>query len=94
MDSVRNPISLYPNIVVTLRVLLTIPATSTSVERANSALKFVKNVYRSKINEGRLNSLVLMYVHKVMKLDYNDIINMYARHNPRRMLFINPLSNK
>ena len=33
---------LYPNIVVILRVLLTIPATSASVERANSALKFVK----------------------------------------------------
>ena len=85
---------LYPNIVGILRVLLTIPATSASVERANSALKFVKNVYKSKMSEDRLNSLIIMYVHKDIKLDYNDIIDMYARRNPRRMLFINPLGDK
>ena len=81
---------LHPNIVVILRVLLTVPATKASVERANSALKLVKNVYKSKISEDRLNSLILMYVHKDIKLDYNDITDMYARRNPRRMLFINP----
>ena len=90
MDSLRNciPISL------SLRVLLAIPATSASAERDNSALKFVKNVYRSKMSEDRLISLILMYVHKDIKLDYNDIIDMYARRNPRRMLFINPLGDK
>ena len=85
---------LYPNIAVILRVLLTIPATSASVKCANSALKFVNNVCRSKMSEDRLNSLILMYVHKDIKLDYNDIIDMYARRNPRRMLFINPLGDK
>ena len=85
---------LYPNIIVILRVLLTIPATSAGVERANSALKFVKNVYKSKMSEDRLNSLIIMYVHKDIKQDYNDIIDMHARRNPRRMLFINPLGDK
>ena len=85
---------LYPNIVVIFRVLLTIPVTSTSVERANSALKFVKNVYRRKMSEDRLNSLILMYVRNDIKLDYNDIIDMYARHSLRRMLFMNPLGDK
>ena len=55
---------LYPNIIVVLRVLLMILATSASVECANSALKFVKNVYRSKMSQDWLNSLILMYVHK------------------------------
>ena len=85
---------LYPNIVVILRFLLTISATSASVERKNSALKFLKNFYRSKMSEDRLNSLILMYVHKDIKLDYNDIIHIYARRSPRTMLFINPLCNK
>ena len=67
---------LYPNVVVILTVLLTIPATSVSVERDNSALKFVKNVYRSKMSEDRLISLILMYVHKDIKLDHNDITDM------------------
>ena len=73
---------LYPNIVVILRVLLTIPATRTIVERANFALKFVNNVYRRKLSEDRLNSLILIYVHKNIKLEYNDITDMYARRNP------------
>ena len=29
-----------------------------------------------------LNSL-LLYVHKVVSLDYADIVNVYARRNPR-----------
>ena len=65
---------LHVNIVFILRVLLTIPATSTSVKCANSALRFVKNVYWSKMSVDRVNSLVLMYVHKDIKLDYNDNI--------------------
>ena len=85
---------LHANIVVILRVLLTIPATSASVERANSALRFVKNVYRSKMSEDRLNSVILMSIHKYIKLDYNDIIDMYARRNPRRKLSINLLGEK
>ena len=72
----------------------TIPATSASVERANADLKFVKNVYRSKMSEDRLNSLILIYVYKDIKLDYNVIIDMYARRNPRRMLVINRFGDK
>ena len=81
---------LYPNIVVILRFLLTISATSASVERKNSVLKFLKNFYRSKMSEDRLNSLILMYVYKDIKWDYNDI-DMYTRCNPSRMLFTHPL---
>ena len=44
--------------------------------------------------EDRLNSLMLMYVNKGIKLAYNGIIDMYARRNPRGMLFINLLGDK
>ena len=56
---------LYPNIVVILRVLLTITATSASVKLTNSALKFVQNVYWSKMRKDRLNSRILMYFTKM-----------------------------
>ena len=46
------------------------------------------------MSNDRLNSLILMYVHKDIKLDYNGIINMFSRCNPRAMLFINPLGDK
>ena len=61
--------------ILKLPMNIMIPATSASVERANSALKFVKNVYRSKMSEDRLNSLILMYVPKDIKLDYNYLFN-------------------
>ena len=85
---------LYPNVIAILRVLLTSSKTSSSEERANSVLKLVKNVYRSKMSEDQLNSVILIYVHKDVKLDYKDIIDIYARCNPRRMLFIDPLEDK
>ena len=85
---------LYPNVIAILRVLLTSSKTSSSEERANSVLKLVKNVYRSKMSEDQLNSVILIYVHKDVKLDYKDIIDIYARCNPRRMLFIDPLGDK
>lgn len=85
---------LFPNIVVILRTLLTLPATSASVERANSALKYVKNVYRSSMSEDRLNALILMYVHKDIQLDYDKIIDIYANRHARRMMFINPLGEE
>ena len=46
------------------------------------------------MSEDQLNFLILIYVHKDIKLDYKDIIDIYARCNPRRMLFIDPLGDK
>ena len=85
---------MFPNILTILRMLLTMPSTSASVERANSSLKYVKNKYRSRMSEPRLNSLILMYVHKDIILNSDELIDMYARRHPRRMLFINPLGDE
>lgn len=85
---------MFPNILVIFRILLTIPATSATVERANSALRYVKNVYRNSMGESRLNALILMYLHRDIKLDYNRIIDKFATRSPRRMRFINPLGDK
>ena len=85
---------LFPNISVVLRIFLSLPATSASVERANSALRYVKNAFWSVMSEDRFNALILMYVHRDIKLDYDCVIDMYARRFPRRILFNNPLSDK
>ena len=76
-------------------IIIIIIATSASVKCTNSALRFVKNVYWSKMSVDRLNSLVRMYAHKNIKLEYNDnITDMYEKCNPGRILFINPLGDK
>ncbi len=82
---------LYPNIYVCLYRLLVIPVTSSSAERSHSALKDLKTKKRANTGEDRLNALMLLYVHKDMPLDYDDIVDRFARKYPRRMLFINPL---
>ena len=55
----------FPNIKKTIfKVSLLAPVSSATVERANSALKFVKTARRSSMTEHRLNALVLLFVHK------------------------------
>ena len=55
--------AVFPNILRILNILLMTSATSVSVERANSALAFAKNDYRSTMTQDRFNALVLLFVH-------------------------------
>ena len=85
--------SLFPNVHTILRLLSITPVTSATVERSNSSLRFVKNVYRSTMAEDRLNALLLLFIHKDISLDYSAIVNIFASRNKRRMHFINPLDD-
>ena len=60
---------MFPNIYKVMSVLLTASATSALVERANITLRFIKTDYRSTISEDRFNALVLLYLHRDVKLD-------------------------
>ena len=71
---------------------MTTSATSGTVEIANSALRSIKTDFQSTMSEDRFNALILMYVHRDIRLNYNDSIDLYARNFPRRMLLQNPLS--
>ena len=42
------------------------------------------------MREDRLNALLLLFIHKDIALDYDAIIDDYAKRNQRRMTFINP----
>ena len=43
------------------------------------------------MGQSRLDALILMYIHKDIPLDYDNIIERYAVKHPRRMKLINPL---
>ena len=81
----------FPNINTILRVLLVTPVTTATVEHSNSSLRFVKSCYRSSSSEERLNALLLLFIHKDIGLDYNAIVDIFARRNHRRMALLNPL---
>ena len=82
---------LYTKLHTILRLLMIGPVTSATVERSNSLLHFVKSCFRRTMREDRLNALSLLFIHKDVALDYNVIIDDYAKRNKRRMKFINPL---
>ena len=48
----------------------------------------MKNVYASTMRENRLNALLLHFIYKGIALDYNAIIDDYAKRNQKRMSFI------
>ena len=90
----KNIYQLFPNIVRILCILPTIPAANASIERANQALRYVKTDFRSAMSEDRFNGLLLLYVHRGIKLDYQKIIDMYAMRYPRRMVLKNQLTER
>ena len=42
------------------------------------------------MGEERLNALMLLFIHKDIHIDINDL---FANRHPRRMLLINPLGD-
>ena len=58
-------------------------ATSATAERANSALRSIKNDFWSTMSQDCFNAFRLIYVHRYISLNYNGIIGFYARKFPR-----------
>jgi hypothetical protein len=83
---------MYPNITKILHLLLLTSDMSSTVERINSSLRFIKNSFRSTMGEDRFKALILLYVYKDIEIDISKVVEMYARQYPMRMLLFNPLS--
>lgn len=83
---------MYPIITKILYLLFLTSVTSSSVERANSSLKYIKNLLRSTMGEDRFNALLFMYVHKDLQIDINKIVDKFSEQHPRKM--IHCLTNK
>ena len=86
----------FPNICTILKLLAITVVTTATVERGNSALKYVKTSLRPQNSMGqeRLNALMLLYIRKDLALDYDAVIDIFVRKNPRKMLFLNPVGDK
>ena len=87
----KNINQMFPKIVRILSIILTTLATSASVQRANSALRHLKIDFWSTMSEDRFNVLLLLYVHRDIKLDYKNIIDMYTMRYSRIMVLKKPL---
>ena len=84
----------FPNIYAALRILATIPVTSCECERAVSVLRRLKTYLRSTMLQDRLNGLSLMTVHRDIALNYDEILNRFAREHPQRMELLDILADE
>lgn len=75
-----------PGIYALLQIFATIPVSTAAAERSFSALKLLKTYLRSTMNEDRISSLALVYIHNDLKIDVEKIIDRFAIKN-RRLKF-------
>lgn len=87
----RSLREVYPNVDIALRIFLSIPATNCSGERSFSTLKRVKTYLRASMGQDRLNALALLSIEAqlVQEINYDDIIDVFARTKARKKKFSN-----
>lgn len=79
---------LYPCITIFLKILSTLPASTSSAERNFSSLRRLKTWQRTRMTERRLNGLALIHAHKDREIDIDEIINVFAAKSSKRLDFI------
>ncbi|XP_025408890.1 52 kDa repressor of the inhibitor of the protein kinase-like [Sipha flava] len=76
----------FPNIVISLRILLTITITSASAERSFSKLKIIKNYLRNTMSQKRLTELAMIAIENEVAntLDFKNVIELFASKKSRK----------
>ena len=79
----------FPNVNIALRIYLSLLVTNCSGERSFSVLGRVKNELRTTMTDQRLNHLSLMAIENdvVRKLDFNEVIDIFAKSKARKAVF-------
>ena len=72
--------SLLSEVCLLLQLILVLPATNATSERSFSALRRVKSYLRNTMGQKRLNSLMVLHVHKDLtdKLNLKDVANEFV----------------
>ena len=81
---------MFPNVYVALRLFLTLPVSNCEGERSFSLLSRIKNELRTKMSQKRLKALSLMAIESDLTnaLEFDDIVEDFARNRARKMHFI------
>lgn len=80
---------MFSEILVLMKLFLTIPVTTASAERSFSALRRLKTYLRSTMTQNRLNNVTLPHVHKAYtdSLDLGEIVRSFITANEKRVHF-------
>ncbi|XP_008182934.1 52 kDa repressor of the inhibitor of the protein kinase-like [Acyrthosiphon pisum] len=80
-----NP-ELFPNIHFLLKVLATLPVSTSNPERTFSTLKRVKTFLRNSTGQERLTGLALLSVHRDVTVNPEEVLNRFALQKDRSLL--------
>ena len=88
----NNLESVFEEMVKLLKILITIPMTTSEAERCHSTLKRIKSFLRTTMNQDRLTALAMISIEKKLissMPDFNEkVIDVFAQIKNRRMDFI------
>ncbi|KAK4877415.1 hypothetical protein RN001_009921 [Aquatica leii] len=75
-----------PNIVIMLRIFLTIVICIAACERSSSKLKLIKNYLRSTMSSTRLSNLAILSIEQSItkEINFDDVINNFAAIKDRK----------
>ncbi|XP_069460610.1 zinc finger MYM-type protein 1-like [Ambystoma mexicanum] len=81
--------NIFPNVWISLKILLTLPVTVASGERSFSKLKLIKTYLRSTMANERLTSLAILSIENDIgqSLDLSDAVLQFARAKSRKVTF-------
>ncbi len=85
LQSLSEPqLTVYSQVVTLATLMLVMPATNAASERSFSALTRIKTYLRATMSQTRLNSLMVLHVHKEMtdKLNLYQIANTFISNKP------------
>ncbi|CAI6367503.1 unnamed protein product [Macrosiphum euphorbiae] len=79
----------FPNLTIALRIMLTIPVTSSCAERSFSKLKLIKTYLRNRLGQDKLSELALISIEEEVSstIDYKHLIDIFASKKCRKKMF-------
>ncbi|KAJ4432078.1 hypothetical protein ANN_20692 [Periplaneta americana] len=77
----------YPHAKELLKILLTLPVSTSTSERSFSTLKRLKSYLRNTMGNDRLNGLALLNIHRDITVSPQDVVTA-LKIKPRRLDFV------
>jgi len=78
----------FPNISFLLKLLATLPVSTSTPERTFSTMKRLKNYLRNSTGQERLTGLALLSVHRQIHIDPDEVIDRFAKEKNRQIDFV------
>ena len=77
---------IYPLVYLLVKLVLTFPVVTATVERSISAMKYIKNELRNRMGDQWLNDCLTVYIKKniARRIDNESIMQRFQNLKPRR----------